>query len=301
MSKTPLYVGVDAGGTKTEINYRFELDGPIHRLNGPGTNLQRDGIQVTSGILSNLLLQTGISLDPEDPLHLCLGISGAGRPAEQSTLKQKLSSLLDIPPNQVLVLSDAEIAFYAAHQNNSGILMIVGTGSIIWAKTLEGDLVRAGGWGFLLNDEGGGFQLGLAGLKAVVNMIDGGPATLLKEKFCSLFNLCTGPDFLEYAYGSREHIQKLAPHVLEVASAHDGIALQIVDEQIASLTKKLSWLLNTYPSISPRIAIMGGLSNNDFYRQRITNTLKNNHAEFDITMPGCSPAEAALALAQNVG
>ena len=111
-------------------------------------------------------------------VYVCAGIAGAAGKETQNTLKEELLSELHLTPESIEIKADASIAYYAAHRDKSGILVITGTGSIVWARTKTGQMVRAGGWGALLGDEGGGFRIGLAALRALSMEIDGGPTTL---------------------------------------------------------------------------------------------------------------------------
>ncbi len=57
-------------------------------------------------------------------------------------------------------MHDAEAVLAAADAGASGVALIAGTGSFAFGRG-EGDrVVRAGGWGYLLGDEGSGFAMG---------------------------------------------------------------------------------------------------------------------------------------------
>ena len=64
----------------------------------------------------------------------------------------------------------------------AGIIIIAGTGSIVLGRDAVGTEARAGGWGPLLADDGSGYAIGLAGLRAVFRARDGwGPSTALTQ------------------------------------------------------------------------------------------------------------------------
>jgi glucosamine kinase len=48
----------------------------------------------------------------------------------------------------------------AAGGASTGVAVIAGTGSAAWGKNAQGEEARAGGWGYLLGDEGSGYWLG---------------------------------------------------------------------------------------------------------------------------------------------
>src|SRR5205823_15045021 len=82
----------------------------------------------------------------------CFGLAGAGREIEQ----QRIASWAEkhgIAQN-VRVTGDAEPILAAASPENCGVALICGTGSLAWGRNRAGVIARAGGWGYLLGDEG---------------------------------------------------------------------------------------------------------------------------------------------------
>ena len=59
------------------------------------------------------------------------------------------------------VVSDAETALYGAHGGGPGVIVIAGTGSIALGRNAAGREARAGGWGWLVDDAGSAFAIGL--------------------------------------------------------------------------------------------------------------------------------------------
>ena len=182
-----------------------------------------------------------------------------------------------------------------------GSWLFTGTGSIIWARTKTGQLVRAGGWGALLGDEGGGFQLGLSALRALSHEIDGGPTTLLSQILCDHYGLCNPSDILDFTYQRKNQISTLAPFVIEAAKQSDPVALQIIDTQISALAQSLKFLLLAHPHISPNLVYMGGLTNDSFYVDALSKGLSGVYPDLQqITKLDQPPVEAAFHLAKSM-
>ncbi len=74
--------------------------------------------------------------------------------------------------NDLIVLSDAEIALEGALGEDDGIIIIIGTGSIGIARQGKNKLFRCGGWGIELDDEGSGAWIGREGITAVVRDLE---------------------------------------------------------------------------------------------------------------------------------
>lgn len=294
----PLYIGIDAGGTKTALIARTSTGDFLTSLDGPGTNLRRDGILKTASVLSQLINQLPQSYSTP---YLCAGVSGAGNNEIQESLQNELAVRLDLSPAHIQIRADASIAYFAAHKDRSGILVITGTGSIIWARTKTGQMVRAGGWGALLGDEGGGFQIGLAALRAISHEIDGGPTTLLSQILCKHYGLCDPSDILDFTYQQNDKIQTLAPFVLDAVVKNDEIATQIIHDQVSALAQSLKFLLLSHPHISPKLVYMGGLTKNVQYVDTLQRVLLDVKPDLSIHALQVSPVEGALNLASKMG
>lgn len=293
-----LFVGMDAGGTKTRVAFSRFAQNPPAYLDGPGINLKRDGLEQSANACLKLL-ENVLARQEEDCIPiLCAGIAGAGRAAEREVLRLKIASKLP-PKGRVMLYTDAEIAYFAAHGEQSGILLITGTGSIFLAKTPAGDFVRAGGWGSVLGDEAGGYQLGRAGLAAIAHALDGGPSTMLQQLLQKNAGVSSADELITYTYAPDTIIQHTAPLVLLAAEAGDAVAQGILDTQLAALTHQLTWLLNRHPDIALSLVHIGGLSNNGFYSQHLTSQLQTTFPDLTFIPSSISPADAALTIAQK--
>src|SRR5690606_5383094 len=102
---------------------------------------------------------------------LCAGLAGVGNRAEREVVERTLASAR--LAERVCVISDGETALYGAFAGGPGILLIAGTGSVGYARGEDGRVERCGGWGMLVGDEGSGFGLGRAGLRAALRSADG--------------------------------------------------------------------------------------------------------------------------------
>ena len=289
MSDQPtLFAGIDAGGTKTRLAYCFSDDLSARYFEGRGVNVKRDGIEKTVAGCAQVINEGCNTNLLEYRLVLCAGIAGAGRAGDRAQIALRIKEVLALPDSaSITIVTDADIAYHAAHDENSGILIIIGTGSIILAKTRGGQFVRAGGWGYLLGDEAGGFRLAQAGLEAVANAFDGGPATLLKPRLQDAFGIDSGDALIKFAYDNDAEIQQITPLVVEAAEAGDAVASQIFEDQVRRLVDRLSWLLEKHLEINGKICLTGGLSANNFYKTHLISKINNAlpHLEFSGSIP----------------
>jgi len=132
----------------------------------------------------------------------------------------------------VLATWDAAIAFAGASAGRAGVAVIAGTGSVAYGRNAKGQAARAGGYGYLIDDAGGGFSLGRAALRAVLASADGrGPATALRPLVAA--RLGGWPQIRRRVYGEgggRALLASLVPLVERAALRGDDVARNILRE-----------------------------------------------------------------------
>ncbi len=192
---------------------------------------------------------------------VCAGLAGVGREPVRGRVKRELEgrSLA----GKVLVVTDAEAAFYDAFADAPGLLLVAGTGSMAWGRAADGREARAGGWGTLLGDEGSGYDIGLRALRASVRAADGrGKETALLTRLLTQLGLLEPDDLVGWSSAAgKSAIAALAPLVIELADAGDGVAAAIVETAVAALLNQVAALLSRLGpwSAPPGLALAGGL------------------------------------------
>ncbi len=72
----------------------------------------------------------------------------------------------------LLIMSDAHAAYIGAFSQPDNILIISGTGSIVYSIDSKEKISRVGGWGYILGDQGSGFYIGRELLKKLIDFVD---------------------------------------------------------------------------------------------------------------------------------
>ncbi len=274
-----MILGVDAGGTATRAV------------------LVRDGA-VVERIESeplNALLDTGVAerlvqLVRESGAALAgIGLPGLRGEAAAAGLQSQIASRVEA---QVAVADDAEIARLGAFNGGPGIVVVAGTGSIALGCDGRGRRARAGGHGYLLGDEGGGYWIGLEALRAALRSRDGsGPRTRLETGLPERL----GADLdrlLRDVYAApadRLRLACLAPFVAEVAEA-DEVARALLSEatdHLVALANLLRYRLGPLP-----VAPVGGVFGASAIRARFAR-------ETGAVEPIASPELGAVHLAER--
>lgn len=226
----PYVIGIDAGGTKTVGILADESGQPLSEARGGGANLQTHGELEVEKVLDGIL----DALDPtrRNVAAVCLGIAGVDRPDDEQVIRGILRRLGY--RETARIVNDAAIALAAGAPERVGIVVLAGTGSIAYGVDPRGRTVRAGGYGFLLADEGSAYWLGHQALRLVVRAGDGrGPATALTPLVFAALEVGSIAELIPRVYerGLPKHrIAALAPNVEAAARQGDRLAAALVEQ-----------------------------------------------------------------------
>src|SRR5258708_21745706 len=103
--------------------------------------------------------------------------------------------------DRLTVAHDGFIALAGATAGAPGIIAIAGTGSFCFGRNASGRTARAGGWGYIFGDEGGGFDLTRQALRAALRMEEGwGPPTVLRQRLLEATGAADANDLLHRFY-----------------------------------------------------------------------------------------------------
>jgi len=171
-------------------------------------------------------LQAGTTAESVRFTCACLGFSGG--PAGKESILQEL-----FQSERVLVTDDALVALTGATAGKPGVVVIAGTGSIAFGRNSGGRTARAGGWGYLFGDEGGGFWIARQGLRAALGMEEGwGVPTSLRARLLDFSATRNINDLLHRCYTTefpRPRVASFSVLVNHAAESGDPAAMEILD------------------------------------------------------------------------
>ncbi len=199
------------------------LAGPSNHVHEPG------GVERLENALRQSIEQalTSAGCSAERVTHVCLGMTGAAREAAEVTARI-------VPAARVTAEHDVVTALVGASVAQPGVIVIAGTGSIAYGRLADGRDARAGGWGYLMGDEGSAYAIGRAALQAASKAADGrGAPTSLLQAIPRRFGLRTLQDVREAVYSpviTRPHIARLSAVVASAAEEGDLVARSLLDE-----------------------------------------------------------------------
>jgi len=234
----PLVVGIDAGGSKTRA-FAVDREGAVvGRGAGGGANLLSS--PDPAGSIAAALAE---SLGSAMPEAVVLSCSGGDRPADREKGRAILTQLVG-PAVRIDVTHDGIAALYAGNPAGCGVVLIAGTGSIAFGRNDEGDERRAGGWGYLIGDEGSAVWLGLEGLRAAAHHTDGrGAGTIITAHVLRELGVGSFMEVIPQLYGRPHPAPAILAAVRAVgraAAESDAIAVSIVQRGAHALARAAS-------------------------------------------------------------
>jgi N-acetylglucosamine kinase-like BadF-type ATPase len=264
-----ILIGADVGGTKTAVAVA-DGDTIIGRAEGPGAAVRPGRSLVSAGIIADVTRQALAAAGKLRGDVLVVGAAGAGRQPEQEELQHALRG--EAIADRVIVTTDIEVALAGAFGDGPGIVISAGTGSVAVGRDAQGELHRAGGYGWQMGDEGSGYAIGRAALGAVSRAIDGrSPETQLKKRLLEVTRSADFDALVRWAAtAGPAEVASLAPHALEIASRGDLVAQGIADYAARELSQLAMHIL---PGIggdaAVPVAISGGLLTNAGLRKAV--------------------------------
>lgn len=231
-------MGIDGGATKT-ICLLSDEGGRLLSvgLSGP-SNYITIGVEGARRAIEEAVtraLKGCLGIQRVDVAYL--GMAGAEGPRGKKIFNDIMKGL-DIA-GRVFVDTDAAIALAGATACKPGVVVISGTGSIAYGVNRFGERGRAGGWDYLLGDEGSGFDIGKRGLASALRAQNGrGGGTVLLERIMSHFKVGEAYELIERIYGCEDRVcevASIAPIVLEAASEGDPASKEILERALEEL------------------------------------------------------------------
>ena len=293
-----LFLGVDGGQSGTTTIIGDETGrilgtgeaGPCnHAAAGEGrAKLER----AIAGSVAAACAQAGLDASAVRFEAACFGMSGG--PDDK---REILAATLRV--ERLVVTDDAVIALAGATRTGRGIVTIAGTGSIAFGRNPADRTARAGGWGHIFGDEGGGFDIVRQAARAALRLEEGwGKPTVLREMLLAATGAENANQMLHQFYTDewpRSRVATLAPVVDAAAVETDAVALAIMRgaaQQLAMLAGAVRAELWS-PGSALEIVYIGGVFQSRILLENFR-TLVELQEGVRCRPPRRGPAEGAL-------
>ena len=292
MNPASLVLGIDGGGSKTVCWLAHASpDAPLEPLgrglSGPA-NPQSVGwpaaVQELNRAVDAAFADAGLAVD--SLAAACVALAGGDRDTVRTPLAEWAAGRR--LAGRFLAAHDALPILAAGTPAGHGIALISGTGSLAFGRNAAGVTARSGGWGWLFGDEGSGYAIALAGLRAVAQAADGrGAETSLTPRILSELNVDTPARLIEAVYSGttdRRHVARLARIILESAEHGDRVATQIMQSAAAELAAMVAAVATSlaFNDQDYALALTGGVL--------LNSPLLNDQLDQQLALKGYQPA-----------
>jgi glucosamine kinase len=305
------YLGIDGGGTKTRFALADETT-VLARVVCGGSNMVRLGETQAGEVLRQGIQQVCASarISPQQIGAACIGTAGSARPEISGKIRDIISGL---GVANFEVVGDSVIALQAAFGGGAGVITIAGTGSIVYGRDARGKLVRAGGWGFAVSDEGSGHWIGRRAVSALLDAHDRGIETALTNLAIKCWRLQSMDELVQFANSTPPpDFPQLFPVVLRATDEGDSVAKEVLAEagsKLATLTALVMRRLATrsserqegnssFQQLLP-VATTGSVFRQSIHvRQTFNNYLNKEFPGIEIRQDFGEPIDGAIARAR---
>ena len=298
-----IYIGFDGGGSTSRFLISRGIEEPemyVFDLNLKYSDIGID--KSTKGFVD--CLREILGAEVPDISAMCISLSGASDSFANNEFDKALRAELKLPNLKLSIESDSAFTLETVYpQDSSGILLIAGTGSVAIARKKDSGIVKVGGWGRMLGDQGSGYWIGLQALKHFCRAIDGtdekgdlfvGLGEKLNNEIGTDLSLLRAK-----LYGNEIKPQDYAPLVFE-ALPNDTNAENILLEAAAELTVLIQSLWEKVSEDCDRIVTLhGGIARQPFIGSNIGSNCDSPGFKFEI-LDENAPLQRALEVSLNM-
>lgn len=319
-SATALFLGIDGGGTKTQVLIGRSIGQELKVLGagqGGPSNPRAVGFEAAFVNITAAIVAAwdacGLSKRPIDHAAVCL--AGAGREDEQAKVRSWM--IEQGIALRVRMISEAEAVLAAARCNNvepcfskgdeiscieSEVALICGTGSLAWGRRTDQTtrVARCGGWGYLLGDEGSGYWIGQQLLQLACRAADSrSKDELILHAVLQHLSLQTASELVGWCYGdkaSRNRIANLAKLAFELRAV-DAVA-EIIDRAASELALMIAAVIEQLEVHDFSLAVAGSVvvAQTEFQRQILARLNERSFSPKQFSVVS-DPVRGALRLA----
>jgi N-acetylmuramic acid 6-phosphate etherase len=259
-----LLLGIDGGGSRTRAAIADASGAVLGKGQAGSSNHQSVGFAAATQALHAAIDAACRDAGLDSQTHFdaaCFGLAGAGRIDDQARFTAWAAEY-GIATN-IRCVSDAEIILAAGTPEQWGVALISGTGSLCLARAPDGASLRVGGWGYLLGDEGSGYDLAVRALRMAAQTADGRAAAYtLLAAVLEHWGLDQPPQLIGYVYRAemtRAAIAEVGQLVVKLAEAGDAHAVGLLQRAAGELADMLTVTVRRLGIASPPVALAGGL------------------------------------------
>lgn len=298
-----LFLGVDGGQSHTEAVVADENGNILGRGFGGALdhgNLPVGRTRLNSAITESVnaaLEKAGLStIENTKFVSAHCGLTG-GADYKDEIVREIINA------EKLVVGHDALTALFGATGGKAGIVVIAGTGSIVFGINERGKTARAGGLGYIFSDEGSGFWLALETIKLAIKEQDGViPDYGLQNLVLDFFKVGEIRELTNAFYNgniSRDKIASFSKTISIEAEKENGIPRNLIFiginhlvDNVVAATYNLAFGEKSFI-----VSAIGGMFRSEFIKQNFIEILNSEIPNAKYCEPQFPPPIGALFLA----
>jgi N-acetylmuramic acid 6-phosphate etherase len=287
-------LGVEGGGTKTAW-VLTERDGSELRILDQG-KLPASNFRLATPER----LRTIFSELPKEIDRAGIFLAGCGTDEDRQSLSRLCAEIW--PDAKILIGSDRDSGVAAALGHADGIVVNAGSGSSVTGRR-DSRVEKAGGWGHILGDAGGGYFLALQALRLILREYDLHRGEVqFASKILHALSLNNLDELVRWAQtADKMEIAGLTPVVFEAAAHGDTHVNEILEEGARCLSEYTESVATRLHLLAPKVVLMGGLFQRDsIYAHTFRRRLKKNLPDARVAAAERAPELGAAWLAAEM-
>lgn len=295
-------LGLDGGGTKTECVLMDEAG----EVRAQGRSGPSNPMRVGFGGALAAVCEAGrtaiqnAKLSPGDVSVVCAGLAGTAQPESEQKMKKLLAE--EFPGKIVKVCTDLDLTLEATGRGRA-IVLLAGTGSAAVGRDVDGQIVRVGGHGPLLGDEGSAYDVGRRATIAALRGSDRGQAdSPLAARILRELRVGDWEDLHLRVYDAPDEVfPRIFPVVTAAAEEGDAEARALLEEASAELAGLVSDLVERLDLKSEKFLLVksGGMVGRSAYFDKLLDDRLRQaapQAEFGSLVVTAAEAAARMAV-----
>lgn len=289
------YLGIDGGGTKTALVLADNESQIIRSLQVQACNPVDIGFEASKEILKAAIYEICGEL-PFSSVCMFAGIAGGTSAGMQERFREFFSQFGFLSFEND---SDNRNIIAAGLGPRDGITLILGTGICAYAQK-AGKHTRTGGWGYLIDNGGSGYNLGRDALNAYFCALDGSSGQTALTAAVDTLYPGGAQAIMAYIYkDGKRAVASFAPAVFAALEKGDAIAEKILHRNMEEAAHILETAALGFQSEKIPVILAGGLTNQPAVVKCLKEKL-TNPKQFEISILSSSPVKGAVMLAMRL-
>ena len=293
-----MIVGVDGGGTETRVLCADTSGALLSHASGAGANWNhnREATENVRAVIALALRRAGATSG--DVACLVAGLAGLDRDEDLARARE-LTNVADLSATRIH-LNDAEIAWAGAFSLAPGVIVACGTGSIVWARTDTGRVLR--NYDFNHYARSAARHLAYHTLFSLLSADSVAEEARLCAALCAHFGVASLGALRELAARNTDspspelnrQYGAFAPVITRAAEQGSALAQRVCERAVDDMITGFLMVSGGFREPSTSVALIGSVARSSFIARTFAHRLAHLRARHTLVAPALSPVAGAV-------